>query len=174
VKHEGRYFQFYFLWDPGLLFDVGSELIAVMFGAEDKLQLLGHDGKSMGTIKVKGFPRPPLDPAQVAEEFDNGYLVDMPKEVVSVIKQKQPLPKFWPNVLSLLVDDRNQVWLFGSAQPSDGAHPFVVMDRKGATLGSGRVPALPAQVRDNRLYYLGLGIGEQEGDRILEVQQFRP
>ena len=137
-----------FRWDPQLVYDMGSDFLAVSFGDMETVDILGLDGKKIRTIKVQ-LERYPVSDEQIEEGF--GHL---PASLHNGMKRGLVRPESWPHMRAIHIDPENRIWIIGGSPDVGKPHPFRVYDRHGKELGKGKVPAVPLDITDRGVYYL--------------------
>ena len=161
---NGSVFEITLAWDPSLLFGVGSDFIAVMFGGANQLHILDRSGKMLNTVEDLDFPRPPISDAQKEFVFNGGPMTRMPPPVRKMVMDNQIIPDKWQNVIEIRVDSEDRIWVFGPSSSLTAPAPYRIVNRKGDLIRDGKINAIPSYIFKNVLYY----ITSDEENRYLE------
>lgn len=137
-----------FRWDPQLVYDLGSNFLALTFGDTRDFQILGLSGEKQLQVKVVMEQYPVSD-----EQIEEG-IGHLPASLHDRIRRGLVKPDKWPFISAIHVDPSDRIWVFGGAPEVGAPHPFRVYNREGMEIGAGKVPDVPMDVTDKGLYYL--------------------
>jgi len=136
-----------FRWDPVLLFGMGSDFLAAAFSDENQIEVIDFKGARVRVLQVN-LPRFEITDAQIEE----GVAL-LPTALQASARRGVVKPEAWPILRALFVDGKDRVWAIGASRDVAAAHPFLVYDRDGASLGKGEVEKVPNAVDSEALYY---------------------
>jgi hypothetical protein len=160
---EGRTMARLLQWDPKIVFAVGSNYIAVIWGEDQKIHLIDFEGKPLAKPFPCGLPQTP-----VTREDENRQIMEFPAEWREVLGKNMVRYEYWPSVNQMTVDPKDRLWVFGFHKGEDQPYPLRVYDRNGNLLAEGKVANLPSAILEDSLYYTI----EQEDGVILNKVSF--
>jgi len=150
VRTEERILFKLMPWDPVALFDIGSDFYLTYYGYDGIVKLYDLATRSKkGEIRTH-FPRVLFDDHAIDEVLEGSEA-----SYAKAVRDHMVRPTFWPSILQIMVDEKDQIWTFGPKLKADNtAFPFEVFDRDGQLIREGSVLALPGAIQNNYLYFL--------------------
>jgi len=138
-------------WNPRLVFAGGKGFVAVNAGTSAEILFLDpRSGRKQAAVKA-AMPRPEL-----SDDYYEARMRELEKSAkgtpLATLQRLTRRETHWPPMHSLLVDDRNRLWVFGHGETLWGPRPFLVFDNSGKALGSGQAPGAAQAIRGGFLY----------------------
>lgn len=162
VKGKGFELNAAFLWDPSLQYGLGSNFIVVGFGNDKKLSVLDPKGTLLRKFDVS-LPRSPFHKEQAMTVF-----ADFPDWVRAELLANQPFPEYWAAIQKILVDEKDQIWVFGSPGLDQQRH-YNVYNPQGHLLTAGKVDGLPSNVARQKICLMKLNEADEVELKIIPI-----
>lgn len=146
---EGSRIARLLVWDPRLVFGIGSDFVAVAWNESSQVHVVDFKGSAVGQPFNAELPRRAITPDDVKrqlEDFDPSHR--------EAIKPNMVMRDYWPAMSAIVVDDTDRIWVFGFSGETDQAVDFRVFSKSGQSLDSGTLSHVPALIKNETLFVI--------------------
>ena len=151
VKIQGYTMPVSTVWDPLLMYGLGSDFIAVSYTGQGDVKIFDLDGKSRGRItpELKQYD---VTTEDIDQQIQGSFQIA--RDTLRSKRKELYEGKSWPKIRRVMVDGKDRIWVVGQPDRGQGNFPVHLYDAKGKLIKKTEIGHEPTYVSGDMMYYL--------------------